>query len=238
MDNVIARFVQYQEAEGLSDYRVTADAGLSNGQLGNAKKSAKGGLNSATIEKILLSYPNLNPTWLMTGKGTMKVSDVTVKSVKEPERVYRLKTDKVIEDQSVPLYDLEATAGMAALFQNFKNESEPVDYITIPNLPKCDGAIKVTGDSMYPLLKSGDIVMYKKVTSDVDNIYFGEMYLLSVDMDGDEYVTVKWVQKSDRSEEHIRLVSENRHHPPKDVHLSKVRGLALIKASIRINSMV
>ena len=43
-----------------------------------------------------------------------------------------------------------------------------LDYISIPRLPKCDGAVYVTGDSMYPLLKSGDIVLYKEV-SDIKN---------------------------------------------------------------------
>ena len=63
------------------------------------------------------------------------------------------------------------------------------------------------------------------------------MYLISVDQEGDEMVLVKYVQKSIKGDDYIRLVSQNQHHQDKDIKLSKVRALALIKASIRINSM-
>lgn len=156
----------------------------------------------------------------------------------EPKSVYTLKTDKKIDHQKVPLYDIEATAGVVGLFKNDKKlNSQPIDFITIPNLPKCDGAIYVTGDSMYPLLKSGDIIMYKELNNSIESIFFGEMYLLSIDLDGDEYITVKWIHKSEKGEEYIKIVSQNSHHQPKDVHIQSIKALALIKASIRINSM-
>ena len=148
---------------------------------------------------------------------------------------FKLKTDTVSESQQVPLYDMEAVAGLVPLF-NDTIKHVPIDYIQIPNLPKCDGAIYITGDSMYPLLKSGDIVLYKRVDDILNCIFWGEMYLISVDMGGEEYVTVKYIQKSERAD-HIRLVSYNQHHDDKDVPVSKIRALAFIKASIRINSM-
>lgn len=91
---------------------------------------------------------------------------------------------------------------------------------------------------MYPLLKSGDIVMYKQIHNKMDGIFYGEMYLISIDVDGEEFVSVKWVHKSDKGEEYIRIVSENRHHQPKDILLDKIRAIALVKASIRMNSMM
>lgn len=63
-------------------------------------------------------------------------------------------------------------ASIVPLFQN-SDEIKPIDHISIPNLPKCDGAVYVAGDSMYPLLKSGDIVMYKEVI-DIKNIFTGD----------------------------------------------------------------
>ncbi|RTY80716.1 LexA family transcriptional regulator [Flavobacterium sp. LS1P28] len=163
--------------------------------------------------------------------------DPAKSKIGEPSTIYKLKTDRSIKDQRVPLYDIEATAGMVELFRNKNGKTKPVDFISIPNLPKCDGAIYVTGDSMYPLLKSGDIVMYKELNNSIDNIFFGEMYLLSINMDGEEFVTVKWIHKSDKGDDFIKIVSQNSHHQAKDVHLKNIKALALIKASIRINSM-
>ena len=157
--------------------------------------------------------------------------------LKEPDAVYKLKNENIQTNQLVPLFDFEASAGIVELFKNQNGNNKPVDFISIPNLPKCDGAIYVAGDSMYPLLKSGDIIMYKELDNKIENIFYGEMYLISIEIEGQEFVSVKWLQKSDLGLEHILLVSQNKHHQSKDVHLSKVKALALIKGSIRINSM-
>lgn len=159
--------------------------------------------------------------------------------VKEPDAVYRQKTDSNnLEIQQIPLYNMEASAGIVSLFKDQSQEA-PIDFISIPNLPKCDGAIYVTGDSMYPLLKSGDIVMYKQINDLANVIYiWGEMYLVSLEMDSEEYVTVKYIQKSDVGADYIKLVSMNSNHQPIDVAKSRVRALALVKGSIRINSMI
>jgi phage repressor protein C with HTH and peptisase S24 domain len=88
---------------------------------------------------------------------------------------------------------------------------------------------------MYPLLKSGDIVLYKQLC-DINDIFWGDMYLLSIDLDGEEYVTIKYVHRSER-DGYIRLVSQNQHHADKDVAMNRVRAIALVKASIRMNSI-
>ena len=62
------------------------------------------------------------------------------------------------------------------------------------------------------------------------------MYLLSIDMDGEEYITVKYVQRSER-DGYVRLVSQNPHHADKDIDMKRIRAIALVKASIRMNSM-
>lgn len=156
--------------------------------------------------------------------------------VAEPVPSYLKTKDPILEHQQIPLYDFEAAASIVTLFKD-KNQQLPVDYIQIPHLAKSDGAIYVTGDSMYPLLKSGDIIIYKAVNNFQDGIYWGEMYLVSIEIDGDEMTTVKWIHKSDLGLSHIKLVSQNQHHESKDVHISNIKALALIKASIRFNSM-
>jgi hypothetical protein len=62
------------------------------------------------------------------------------------------------------------------------------------------------------------------------------MYLISIDVDGEEYITVKFIQKSEQ-EGSIKLVSQNQHHQPRDIEISRIKALAFIKASIRMNAM-
>lgn len=182
---------------------------------------------TARNKNILIQELNINPEFLETGKLPMFNA--------EPDlTAYRLRTDNSLPLQSVPLYSVEGTAGLVPLFAD-QSQSKPINYIHIPNLPKCDGAIYIVGDSMYPLLKSGDIVLYKQL-SDIGDIFWGDMYLLSIDIDGEEYITVKYIQKSDR-EGYVKLVSQNPHHADKEVAMDRIRAIALVKASIRMNSI-
>ena len=89
---------------------------------------------------------------------------------------------------------------------------------------------------MYPLLKSGDIVLYKEIANNLSGILWGEMYLLSFIIDGESYITIKYIQKAD-DERLVRLVSHNPHHSPKDIPADSIRALALVKASICFNTM-
>ncbi len=189
-------------------------------------ETGKASLSNRNLN-ILVQEFNVNPEWLERGAGKMfnAVPDVNK---------FMLRTDNSLPLQSVPLYSIEGTAGLVPLFAADSN-NEPINYINIPNLPKCDGAIYVVGDSMYPLLKSGDIVLYKQL-SDISDIFWGDMYLLSIDIDSEEYVTVKYIQKSDR-EGYVKLVSQNPHHADKEIAHNRIRAIALVKASIRMNSI-
>lgn len=230
---VSERVGEYMAKKGISYYAFENSIGASRGSISKAVKDGKS-IGSQVLENILAVYTDLNPTWLLTGQGNIFVDNEEILSNKQIE-TYRLRTDSYVENQQIPLYDIEAVAGLVPLFQDSKSQ-DPIDHISIPHLPKCDGAVYVTGDSMYPLLKSGDIVLYKEIHDVANEIFWGEMYLLGIDMSGEEYVTVKYIQKSENPG-CVRLVSQNKHHQDKDVELSKIKALALVKASIRINAM-
>ncbi len=149
--------------------------------------------------------------------------------------VFKLRTDHLIDRQQIPIYDMEAVAGLVPLFAD-QYSQRVVEVMETSLIPKCDAGLRIVGDSMYPLLKSGDIVFYKQINDIINNIVWGEMYLISFDIDGDEYVSVKYIQKSELPD-HIQLVSYNEHHKPMDIHISRIRALAFIKASLRVNSI-
>ena len=47
---------------------------------------------------------------------------------------------------------------------------------------------------------------------------------------------MKYIQKSERPG-YVKLVSQNPHHADKEVAQERIRALALVKASIRMNSL-
>lgn len=236
MKNIVEKLKEYLEFKGVTVSAAEKEIGVANGTLSKPFK-ANTTIKTDTLEKFLNIYSDINPVWVLDGSNTMLKSEVgTIKETLQVHKSGRRKTkDAIIGIQEVPFYDMEATAGLQELFDSGKPQNV-LDTIKIPNLPKCDGALTVTGDSMYPLLKSGDIVLYKQTS--VEGIFFGEMYLLSVKLDDwEEYVTVKYVQKGDKGDEYVKLVSQNQHHQPREIPVKSIKALAIIKASIRFNTM-
>ena len=198
-------------------------------KLSNAK-SGRNAIQIDVVEFLCSSNDRINSDYILTGRGTPLRENIEATQVYHPKY-----TEKLESEGAITLYDVEAAANLKTLFDN--KDQNILGQISIPNIPKCDGAVYVKGDSMYPLLKSGDIVAYKVIPVDMRHIFFGEMYLVSIDMDGDEYLTVKYVNHSDKGEDWIKLVSYNQYHQPKDFPLSSVRAMALVKLSIRMNTM-
>ncbi|MFV0289582.1 MAG: helix-turn-helix transcriptional regulator [Mangrovibacterium sp.] len=153
-----------------------------------------------------------------------------------PSSYRRLRGDLSMENQSVPIYEMEATAGIASIFTS-NSTVRPADYLMIPNLTKADGALFARGDSMYPLIKNGDLVVYKMVNLLPDLLIWGEMYILYFDFDGEEMLTIKYVQQGSTPDK-ILLVSQNQHHAPKEFSLLNLKAAALVKAVINYRSMI
>lgn len=230
LSDLAERFLLSMKNLNLTGYRLKKDGVINNEQTLTKIKKGLQDPSKKTIPLYCEKY-GVSESWLYTGEGQMMVDD-------DFDATHVFNSNKYAEahgDGIINLYDLEAAANLQTLFTN--KDQNILGQISIPNIPKCDGAVYVKGDSMYPLLKSGDIVAYKEIPLDVQHIFFGEMYLISIDMDGDEYLTVKYVQHSNKGEDWITLASYNPHHEPKDFPLSSVRAMALIKLSIRMNTM-
>ena len=79
-------------------------------------------------------------------------------------------------------------------------------------------------------------MIYKQV-HDCTNIIWGEMYLVSFSYDDEEYTTVKYLNRIEEKPDFARLVSYNAHHAPIEIPLTAIRALAIVKASVRFNTM-
>lgn len=233
MEKIIYRLEMIARHEGISMGALERKIGASKGVLSRALANGTD-IQSKWIQLIVENYPQYSAEWLLAGRGEMFRTEDSQLAEFGISRNFRLMTDNLIGEQRIPLYNLEATAGLVGLFSDA--DAVPMNYISLPNLPACDGAVYVRGDSMYPLLKSGDIVLYKQINDLNFGIFWGEMYLVSFNIDDEEYITIKYIQKSE-VEGCVKLVSHNPHHSPKDIPVSMIRALAIIKASVRYNTI-
>lgn len=235
---MIERIAQFIQNQRVSVRAFEQSIGASDGMIRRAINNGTD-IQSKWLAAIADNYPNLSIDWLITGRGSMLKEEYTQsmedRNTSQVQILHHPKVaDKVIEQQSIPVYDVEAAANLKTVFDN--KTQNILGEITMPNIPRCDGAIYVRGDSMYPLLKSGDIVGYKEIFN-FENVIYGEMYIVAYDIEGDEFVCVKYVNHSER-DRYIKLVSYNPHHDPKDIPVERISAMALVKFSIRMNTII
>ena len=193
--------------------------------------------NSIDFPLLLGRLSEVDYNWLLTGKGSPEHRQQRCTDEQAPgevEILHNPKTPDVVDNRIVQLYDITAAANLKTLMAD--KQQYLLGRIQIPNIPACDGALYVNGDSMYPILKSGDIVGFKLI-SNFSGVIYGEMYLVSFEIDGDEYLTVKYVNRSERPD-CLKLVSYNTHHEPMDVPMAAINTMAIVKFSIRRNMMM
>ena len=193
--------------------------------------------NRIDFHLLLNKMRDVDLNWLLLGMGSPKHPAKFCESELakgEVQIIHNPKTVEAIDDRSVTLYDITAAANLKTMLTN--KQQYTVGKIQIPSIPLCDGAVYISGDSMYPILKSGDIIGFKEINS-FNNLIYGEMYLVSFTIEGDEYLAVKYVNHSDR-EGYLKLVSYNTHHDPMDIPFDTINAMAIVKFSIRRHMMM
>jgi hypothetical protein len=178
--------------------------------------------NTFDIELLSSKCLDINPDWLLHGKGPMKRADNKIKKEENNEIVNKVNL--------IPVFDLTNSIELCPAKQNCI-----LDYVSIPQVKNLSGGVFVVNDNMYPVLHVGDIALYKEVPVVYDEITFGEMYLLSIYIDNEStYKTIRYLQKSDLGNHYIKMVNEDKQYLDKDIELSKIASLGLIQANIHI----
>lgn len=132
-------------------------SGLSNGYLKQLRKEP----SREKIEGILKAYPELNEDWLKKGEGNMLKED-------KPD------TDVVAKKRIISYYpDVDGSMGDVYFLED---PDETVEEIVIPGYSDCKYAINAYGDSMYPTIQSGQIVLLAPWTENF--VTWGHIYLI------------------------------------------------------------
>ena len=240
MEKFIERLQYYMSQKGINDNQMTIAAGLSVGLLGKAKNGGKG-LSSSSIEKILLAYDDINPDWLLTGRGPMlKTKGTSSASPTEEQQFSTSKDTKKIailqrdaakkSTKGIPLIPMEAIAGFPAI-DNDGVSFDDCQHYSIPEF-EAKGAnflIRVSGDSMTPLYCNGDIIACRKI-AEIHFFQWGGVYVL----DTSQGVLVKYVEECEKNDDCILCVSENKRYKPFSLPKDDIRSLSTIVGLVRL----
>ena len=241
---IIDNIYKYLDYKGITAYEISKKIGISNGYLAKTKQK-KGNVGGQILEKIVSYYPDLNPTWLLTGKGHMlkeekrhpKEEESSGKTLERAVAAYGsagIKECKgtgppeVSTDKGVPYFDVDFIGGFDLVFND--QTIAPSFYIDFSPFNDADYWVNITGQSMAPIISNGDLVALKRVENWHEFILFGEIYALVTD----EFRTIKVVNKG-QDKEHFNLVPYNKSSDFFDQQIPKrlVRYVFKVKGSIK-----
>lgn len=231
------RLLSYINEKGLTMTDFANKAGLAP----NFVTSMRSSIQRKSLDKIETTYPDLNMTWLMTGSGSMIREDApkAVEPTLEPS-AKEMNVEPVAQPAETPkgavmLYDTLAAANTSHGFS--KDINQPLGMVFFPGMPECDNCVLAWGDSMYPVYKNGDIIGIKFLPKGRPSFLWGEAYVINfVDSNGEDMLVIKYVKKSEKGDDYIKLVSENDFYDPIDIPLASIRYSARVKWSIHLNA--
>lgn len=191
------------------------NCGLSNG----AVSKIGFGTRHSTLDKISKVYPQLNIPWLLTGEGEMLNDTALQSKEQEAESAGNIRYWE----------DVSATGGCMEFLEN--PDEHEVKMISVPRFADCTDAVNIYGDSMYPVYKSGEIILIKPWKESF--IDYGCCYLI-VTKNGNRMV--KYLRRSEHSDK-VLCVSENKQFDPFEIDRSEILRLFLVRGSIKADTI-
>ena len=144
------------------------------------------GVSKKVLLKIKKVYPDISESWLMFGEGKMLISE---------NRSETHLSNNI--ERGVPYYDIDISASLTESFSDVKEE--PEFYVDFRPFNDCTVYLPVFGDSMYPLIASGEIVALKKVDNP-ESIQYGEPHLIITNSEYNNMRTLKIIRKHQNDE--------------------------------------
>lgn len=217
---ILKRLKEFIDANGLSIAAFEKSIGMSNASFGKSLKN-NGAIGSDKLENILIVYPDINPDWLLTGRGSM---------LKSEEVVPRSDKEAILPAKKnlIPFYDDVSTIGGLNDHVANTDSNSPTEWIDAGDwFPEATAAIRHYGDSMveYP---SGSILALKRVNNP-QLIMNGRNYVVETS----EYRVTKQLQDDG---DHFMAYSTNRDtypdgrqiHAPFSVPKGEIRYIYLV----------
>ena len=204
------RLVTYFEYKGLKISAVETKIGVSSGAI---RKSAN--ISSEVLSMIVGNYSDLNHTWLLTGEGSM---------LKDDPKPVACHTDTT---GGIPLIPFSAMAG-ALRGEQTALEYECERYI-IPAFRNADFLMHISGDSMVPTFRSGDIVACQRVPLAGLFFQWNKPYIL----DTDQGAIIKRINPGS-DKQHVLICSDNKDYGAFELEYSQIHAVALVLGIIRL----
>ena len=177
-------------------------------------------ISDSLINRIVVNL-GISKRWLVYGEG------VPFQKAQVPAEIT---VDGISDYKSgIPVYDIDVTAGAMSREMMFADDNI-VGSVCVPGIsPDCK-IVRVSGDSMEPVINNGDYIAVKEI-KDLSVIYWGQIYVVLLE----DYRMVKYLRRhSDESK--LILRSENPAYDDIELNRSQLRGLFFVNNIIHIDT--
>ena len=220
-NQISSRFIEAYEAllknNQVTDKRdFSTKLGISASMITEITKG-RSSVGTSTIQNIVSVF-HIDANWLLTGRGPMLLPQDGTKEVPAKPTSHSPISE---ESDSIPLIPIEAMAGALT------TEQTVLDYecerYVVPAFKGADFLIRITGDSMAPTYRSGDLVACKRVPMSGLFFQWNKVYVI----DTDQGPLIKRI-KPGCDKEHILIVSDNSDYDPFELPVSAIHTVALV----------
>lgn len=216
-ENTLDRIKKYLDFKDITVHAFEKSLSFSNGSFASQLKNNKT-IGVDKLENILIFYNDINPEWLLTGKGDMFKSINNI--VEEPLSLYERKP----KEKNIPLVDVFAIGGFGSV--DFAIEEKNIkDRYVLPifNNIHIDFMIEVRGDSMVPHYSGGDIVACA-IIKERSFIQWNKIHIIATKNQG---IIIKRLQQGNKPNT-LLAVSDNSAYGPFELPEDEVTGLAIV----------
>ena len=229
--------VETDTVEGKRDF--ATKLGISPSMVTEISKG-RSSVGLTAIQNIVSIY-NVNPDWILTGKGDMYSNSSSVINTPstpsapqapiKPHEQEAIPLAEVIEKgkvKPIPLVTETAAAGFGSEFFSIA-EKDVKEYYVIPKFRFCrvDFMIEVSGLSMYPHFNPGDVIACTILT-DRKFLQWNKCHVIATREQG---ILVKRLMPSEQ-EGFLTAVSDNKEYPPFNIPVDEITGIALVVGSV------
>jgi bacteriophage CI repressor helix-turn-helix domain len=179
-------------------------------------------------ELIYAKCENINPDWLLTGRGSMLKSEgMPLMGDKEAEKEEVL-PEVNYEYKGAPYYNVDFIGGFDLVLND--QTRNPDYYINFPPYNR-EGVVwcNITGHSMEPELNNGDFIAMKEMHSPIEYLPAGEIYGIITE----DYRTVKRIRMADR-DGFVRLIPTNKNpeYAEQEIPVEMIRKVYAVLGSM------
>ena len=223
---IIARIKYLMKEMGLKQVQFAKRIGV---DTSNLSKYLNGHmpLSDSFLNRLVVNL-GVSKEWLLDGKD-LPFGKTTVRVDATDGHMTVLGADSAMP-LGTPVYDVDATAGTSSGRNDLFSNENIVGWVNLPNVnPNCR-IVRVSGDSMAPVIQDGDFVAVRELNNP-DQIYWGQIYIVQLD----DFRLVKYVRRH-TDPNMVVLRSKNPNYDDMDVRRVEIHEMLLVQHVLHLNS--